>query len=99
MQITLSRVRVLDLLQKNEQKKNSDGEYVNTGNKTDVLVMYPYGQDIQFKQAGCLNVPIDSLRVSEIKPLLGEFVTVELDQELTKSGSVFYRYLSMSKSK
>lgn len=96
MQIMLPKVGILDLLQKPEQEKNeTTGKYVNTGEMKDVLVAYPYGQDIKFKQAGCLNIAIDSVRIKDIRPFIGKMAMLELDQEQTKSGATFYRFINV----
>lgn len=96
MQIMLPRVGLLELLQKPEQEKNeTTGKYVDTGNMKDVLVVYPYGQDIKFKNAGCLNIAIDPLRIKDIRPFLGKMAMLELDQEQTKSGATFYRFINV----
>lgn len=93
MNIVLPRVLVIDLLEKPVEEKDASGVFRPTGELSTIMVAYPYGQDIKFKQAGVLNIRIDELRVKECRDRIGKIGSLELEQELTKKGSVFYRFI------
>lgn len=96
MNIMLPKALVIELLTKPEQEKNeTTGKYVNTGNTKHVLVTYPFGQDITFRAAGCINVAIDPVRLKDIQPHIGKLVMLELDQEITKSGAQFHTFVDV----
>lgn len=96
MQIMLPKVSLLEILTKPDQDKNQEtGKYVDNGKMKNLLIAYPYGQDVKFKQAGCLNIQVDDLRLNEIKPFLGKTCMLELDQEQTSKGFSFYRFINV----